>query len=398
MSGVKILFTGDLMLHSRYGQIADIQGPAFVFKHVSSAFRSADLRFVNIEIVLSEKGTPADDKLCLRGNPKYLLQLKKEGVDVVSLANNHAFDFGIDGFDDMKSRLTGLGIQSVGAGSSLQRSRELKVVKVGSAKFGFLAYSSRTTNGSAYASERDYGVAPLEEEIVLADISKYQDQVDHLILSLHWGVEYAEYPTPDQVKLGRKFIDAGARVIVGHHPHILQGFERWRDGVIFYSLGNFCDSDLVFDGPDKQYQATLKVADRETVLAHLEISDNGIDDIQFTPLWLNDVGQPEIVRGEKKTEILEKFTRRSEMICRLDFEKYWEKIIINKRVRGAFRIWLKQGNLLDKIKNFKFSQFISLWELISMYLKTKFSRSDTKYFLLNPGDDKKPRPYCGDDE
>lgn len=395
---VKTLLTGDLLLHSRYGQIADTLGPAYVFEHVSNLFKDSHLTFVNLEIVLSDKGEAAESKLCLRGSPKYLQQLQAENIDVVSLANNHAFDFGFEGFEDMQTRLEGLGIQTVGAGPNLKSSRNLKTLTIDGITFGFLAYSSRTTNGSTYASEQDCGVAPLEEDLVLADISQYRDQVDHLILSLHWGVEYAEFPTPDQRNLGRKFIEAGARVIYGHHPHILQGYEKWNDGVIFYSLGNFCDSDLVIDGSDKQYQAVLKIADRETVLVHLEFGPESINDIQFTPLWLNDAGQPEVATNDKKAEILDKLSRRSALINQPDFEKYWEKVILDKRVGGAFRAWLRRGSLLDKVKNFKFSQFISLWDLIEMFLKTKFSKSEDKYFLLNPGDDKKPRPYCGDDD
>lgn len=394
---VKLLILGDVMIHSKYNDVVAKKGPPFLFDKVSPKMKESDVRFANIETVLSDKGKPVRGKLCLRGDSRYIKALGEVGLHVVSLANNHAFDFGIKGFTDMKSRLESLGIKTVGAGASLSQSRQLKIISCNGVRIGFLAYAARDTDGAAYATEDAAGVAPLEEDFVLEDIGKYLEQVDHLIVSLHWGVEYAEYPTPVQVALGRKIIDAGARMIIGHHPHILQGYEEYHNGYIFYSLGNFCDSDLLWQGDDKTYQSTLKIADRETMLVLGEFTKTRAVRVECIPLWLNDEGQPEICGAERKESIEEKLERRSQMILRPDFDKFWAEMIVEKRVVNAIKIWLHKGSFVDKIKNFKASQFKTLWELAIMSLQAKFTRGSSKYHLMNPGKDKKPRPFCGDD-
>ncbi len=383
------------MLHSRYDEIATSRGTDFVFEKVSSVLSQTDLLFGNLEVVLSNEGEPVSGKLCLRGSGDYLQALKRHNIDIVSLANNHTFDFGPGAYADMESQLADLGIATVGAGNNASESRQLEIVEKDGIRFGFLAYASRTTKASHIANQESPGVAPLDQEIVLEDVARYRDEVDHLAVSFHWGVEYAEYPTPDQMKIAHSVIDAGARLIIGHHPHIIQGHEVYKDGVILYSLGNFCDSDLDWQGDDRVYRSKLRVADRESILAQIRFSKSGIVDLEFLPIWLNDVGQPEIAEGEKLEELREKFNRRSEIIARPDFQTYWEKMIIKKRVGGPLKNWLESGSLWDKVKNFRPSQFLTLWALIEMYFQTRFSRSSKKYFLLNPGDDEKPRPYVG---
>jgi poly-gamma-glutamate capsule biosynthesis protein CapA/YwtB (metallophosphatase superfamily) len=394
---VRIMAVGDIMIHSRYNEMADSKGTGFLFEHTAATLGEADLLFGNVETVLSSIGEPAKGKLCLRGDARYVPELGRIGFDLVSVANNHAFDFGIEAYSDMVRRLEAEGIAVVGGGLSLPQSRQPGFAEVSGIRFGFLAYSSHYTDGSDYAEEGKAGVTPLVEELIFEDIASYRDQVDHLVVSLHWGVEYSEYPTPDQVKLGRKLIDAGVRIIIGHHPHILQGYEAYGGGYIFYSLGNFCDSDLFWQGDEKVYQSTLKIADRESAIAALDISRTGIEKVEMLPLWLNDEGQAELCAGESKICILEKLVRRSEVLARPGFDEFWEKMILDKRIGNAVRIWLNNGSIFDKIRNFKLSWFKTLWEMGSMYLQATFSRSTDKYNLINPGKDKKPRPYCGED-
>jgi hypothetical protein len=392
---VEMLCLWDLMLHSRYDEIASTCGSDFVFEKVSSVLKQPDILFGNLEAVMSQAGEAVPGKLCLRGTNDYLQALKKHNVGIVSLANNHTFDFGPDAYADMEAQLAILGIATVGAGKNLDDSRQLEVLEKDGIRFGFLAYSSRTTKGSAYADEVSPGVAPLDVDLVVEDIIRHKDEVDHLVVSLHWGVEYAEYPTPDQMQIGHRIIDAGARLIIGHHPHIIQGYEKYKDGVILYSLGNFCDSDLEWQGVDKVYRSNLKIADRESIMAQVRFSQTEILDLEFIPTWLTETGQPEIASAQKKEELQEKFLRRSEVIARPDFQAYWENMILEKRVGTPLKNWLSKGNFWDKVKNFRPSQLLTLWALIEMYFQARFSKSSKKYFLLNPGDDEKPRPYCG---
>lgn len=392
---IRVMAVGDIMLHSRYNELASTEGILFPFARLSETLKQADILFGNVETVLSGEGTPAAGKLCLRGHPGYIEALGSMGFDVVSLANNHAFDFGHSACKDMATRLAEQGIAVLGVGDDLPASRAMRVFETKGLRFGFLAYCAPDTDGSAYADERQAGVAPLREDIVLEDVAACGGKVDHLIVSIHWGVEYSEYPTPAQVSLGRKIIDAGARMILGHHPHILQGYEHYRDGYIFYSLGNFCDADLHWNGAGKTYESKLKRADRESIMVVAEFTKNKITRVECLPLWLTDEGQPERATGEIEIEIDEKLEERSSVISMPNFDEYWEKMILDKRVGNVFRLWLDNGSLLDKLRNFKLSWFKTIWELGCMYLQTRFSKSSDKYNLINPGKDRKPRPYCG---
>ena len=312
---LKATFVGDLMLHSGFWEMAREKGPDFVFEPVKEIFARADFLFGNLEVPLSSvPGDARPGKLCLKGDKQYIQTLKTAGFSMLSLANNHSFDFGWDAYEDMAHGLSEAGIPFLGAGENLAQARELKVVELGGVRLGFLAYSARSTNGSDYATESDFGVAPADGELMLEDVRRYRDRVDHLVLSVHWGVEYAEMPTPEQVVLGRRLIDAGARLIVGHHPHIFQGYERYKDGAILYSLGNFCDSDLHWEGPEKTYRWTLTEADREGLIAEVAFSASGIENIEFVPLWLNEDNRPVPCGGEQKAQLLGKLARRSEYL------------------------------------------------------------------------------------
>ena len=298
----------------------------------------------------------------------------------------------------MLSNLKNAGIKVVGSGRNLNESRQMLSLNVNGIRVGFIAYSAETTNGYNYATDTAPGVTPLDEGYIAEDIKKYKEEVDHLIVSLHWGVEYSPYPTPDQIMLAHKIIDSGAKLIIGHHPHMLQGVEHYNDGIIVYSLGNFCDSDLYWEGQHKTYQSKLKVADRETAAFNITLSKTKILRVNMTPLWLNDYGQPEVCEGETLNNILEKIKERSETIKRPDFEKCWEDLIIKKRIAKPFRTWWENGNIFYKLKNFKPSQLKTVWEFFLMYIQTKFAKNRRKWFLINPGNDKKPRPYCGGNE
>lgn len=397
-NAAEILFVGDILLHSDYNRTAREKGPDFVFEKVSAAFKDADLRFGNLETVLSRKGAPIYGKGCLAGDESYIGALKNAGFDLFSLSNNHTFDFGPAAYEEMSLNLRKAGIKTVGAGADLEASRKMLAMRVKDLRLGFLAYSSRLNKGRNYATDTDSGVAPLDEGYVLEDVTRYKNDVDHLVVSLHWGIEHSPYPTPDQISLAHKIIDNGAKIVIGHHPQILQGIERYGDGVIMYSLGNFCHLDYYWEGPQRTYQFKIKAVDREAVVARVRLSRRGIEGVDITPLCINESGQPEICEGERSAAILKKLDERSEAVKKADFEKYWNEMIIKKRVGNPVRIWWEKGNLLYKIKNFKYSQIKTLFDLFLMFVEVRFSRTNSKWQMLNPRNDEKPRPFCGKDE
>jgi len=117
-----------------------------------------------------------------------------------------------------------------------KEARKPGIIEKNDVRLGFLGYCKK---GEYTATDSTSGAALFDEEIIKEDIRSIKNKVDFVVLSLHWGIELSEYPSPEQVEMAHRLVDAGAEVIIGHHPHVLQGIERYKRGLIFYSLGNF---------------------------------------------------------------------------------------------------------------------------------------------------------------
>jgi len=217
----ELIFCGDTMLGA--GVLRSKP-----FENVASLLRQADISFCNLETSLSEEGT-ASPKRHVIATPSESVELIREtGFHLVNVANNHILDRGEACCERMIRLLKSKGIEVLG----LQQSGQSKpiIISRNGIKFGFLGYADYGFHS---------GLMPLRERAVLRDIKALRAQVDCVVISLHWGHEYVELPAPAQQRLARKLIDAGAHLIVGHHPHVAQGIEEYRAGLIAYSLGNF---------------------------------------------------------------------------------------------------------------------------------------------------------------
>lgn len=216
------------------------QDPAFPFRRIAPFFVGADLAFVNLESPFSDRGPIARSRMIFRADPRAVAGLKLAGIDVVSTANNHARDTGGHGRNFTLSLLEKEGIAVVGTARSHEALREGVVLERNGTRFGFLAYTYDQSNGN-YPSD-DAPVAMLDEAAMSDDVVRLRRRADVVVVSMHAGVEYSKSPSSKQTAFARAAIDAGASVVAGHHPHVVQPVEKYRDGVIFYSLGN-----LIFD-------------------------------------------------------------------------------------------------------------------------------------------------------
>ena len=160
------------------------------------------------------------------------------GVGVVSLANNHMFDFGAPGFEETLEHLEAGGIASVGAGSDLESARSSLIVQVADMRIGFLAYSAPEIE-TVVATADSPGCASLDPTHIEADIGRLTGSVDAVVVLLHWGFTGYEMPSPPHHALGPALIEAGATLVVGSHPHVAQGLLGHADGLVAYSLGDF---------------------------------------------------------------------------------------------------------------------------------------------------------------
>jgi poly-gamma-glutamate synthesis protein (capsule biosynthesis protein) len=196
---------------------------------------------LNNEFAYSTRGTETPDKsYTFRAHPDRVGILKEMGVDIVSLANNHALDFGPDALVDTFDTLDGAGVDYVGAGNNLDRAKAPIYYTVGDKKIAYVAASRVVFAMDWYASETGLGmIGTYDPTLILESIEEVEANSDFVVIFVHWGVERENYPVDYQRTMAKQYIDAGADAVVGCHPHVLQGIEYYKGKPIAYSLGNF---------------------------------------------------------------------------------------------------------------------------------------------------------------
>lgn len=203
--------------------------------------KSADIMMLNNEFAYSTRGKKAANKsYTFRAKPSRVNLLKEMGVDIVSLANNHALDYGRYALADTFKTLDQAGINYIGAGRNMNRAKSPVYYTVGNKKIAYVAASRVVYSGDWYATNTKSGmIGTYDPALFIKSIRKAAKNSDYVVAFLHWGVERKSHPESYQRALARKYIDAGADLVVGCHPHVLQGFEYYKGKPIAYSLGNF---------------------------------------------------------------------------------------------------------------------------------------------------------------
>jgi poly-gamma-glutamate synthesis protein (capsule biosynthesis protein) len=261
-----LLFTGDVMLSRTVGmRMAAQKDWSFPFRLISGALQSGDFRYCNLECPVSDRGRNLHHLYSFRADPRVIDGLKAAGFNVASQANNHTYDWGPAALLDSLERLRAAGIQPVGAGQNILAAHYPLLVHVGGLRIAFLAYVNIDPKEATAGVDRP-GVAWLDPAQALADIRFARPLADLVIVCPHWGVEYALKPTGEQVDMAHQMIDAGADMIVGSHPHVVQPLEKYHDHWIAYSLGNF-----IFDqqGPNTHRGLLLKATVRDKHITDL---------------------------------------------------------------------------------------------------------------------------------
>lgn len=239
---VTLLFTGDVLLSDyvlnnyKSSGIDGVLSPELL-----NELRDADITVINNEFPFSTRGTQAPDKqFTFRVDPKYVSVLTDMGADIATLANNHVLDYGADALQDTFDTLEGAGIDYMGAGNDASRAEALITRQAGGKTFGFLAASRVIPVISWDVQNASPGVfTTYDPTRLIAAIEKAKDSCDYLTVFVHWGIERDEYPQDYQVSMAQQYIDAGADLVIGSHPHVLQGITYYKEKPVFYSLGNF---------------------------------------------------------------------------------------------------------------------------------------------------------------
>ena len=237
---------------------------SYLFADVQSILSKADIAVCNLECTLSEKGLPQRRKMVFRVSPSYAHALKAAGFDVVDLANNHTLDYGRDALVDTYNAVESAGLVSVGAGKDRSSAIRVRIVQRGNLKVGFIAYTDLATSGVIRLDDQPT-VAGVNDDQIPAEVKAAKSQCDALIVMFHWGVEYMKIPTKRQKMLARLCIDSGADAVLGHHPHVLQPTEVYKNRPIIYSAGAFVWDSKLF-GANKSAIYLLKIAKNKASL------------------------------------------------------------------------------------------------------------------------------------
>ncbi|MEY8337250.1 CapA family protein [Lachnospiraceae bacterium 62-35] len=240
---VKLLFGGDVFLSSHvlsaYESAGGIHG--VLDQGYRDAIETCDFFMVNEEFPFSSRGVQAEDKqFTFRLSPEKVSLFQEMGIDGVSLANNHALDFGTDALLDTVEVLDKAGILHTGAGENLAQACVPVTIDIHGIKTAVIG-ATRVIPEAGWAAGNSHPgmLATYDASILLGEIENLRSKYDYIIVFVHWGIEREEIPQEYQRTLGRQYIDAGADMVIGSHPHVLQGIEYYKGKPIIYSLGNF---------------------------------------------------------------------------------------------------------------------------------------------------------------
>lgn len=375
MSEVLAQFVGDLIL--------DEPSPDVLFDLARTRLLQSDLLIGHVEVPHSSRGNERNVAVPAPSSaPENLAALKRAGFHIVTLAGNHIADAGPDGVADTVAELRRLGIATTGAGMDLQAARQPALLEREGVRFGVLSYNcvgpreswaGEGRAGCAYVHvlthyELEYAspggppavytfADPGTLDMMVADIESLRPQVDLLVVSLHKGLGH----TPGAVgmyehQISRSAIDAGADVVLGHHAHILQGMEVYRNRPIFHGLGNFAIATkaLNVDGnsnparrawaerrrklfgfePDPEYATYPFHPDaKNTVIAFCEVDGQGIRSAGFTPCFVNRYSQPEVLGNDDRGRAVAGYVRDITTRAGLKAEFTWEddRVLFYKR-------------------------------------------------------------------
>ncbi|GAF96443.1 unnamed protein product, partial [marine sediment metagenome] len=266
--------------------------------------RNKDILFGNLEAVLSSMGEAAQKAVLVHSSPKNVEHLKSTGFDVLNIANNHIFDFGPEGFKNTLDVLYQNDLTFIGTNNKSAKNHV--IVERKGIKFGFLGY----TQGGFTLPEKGIWINKMEDTDIIKDIEYIGPQCEFVIISLHWGIEYVSYPSPKQINLAHRLIDAGATVILGHHPHVIQGIERYKTGLIAYSLANF------------QFHRDLAKANKSIILC-LNFDMQGVESYEIIPIIIDKNFLPGVAEGKLKDTVCDFVTKISQPLNNGHLTERW---------------------------------------------------------------------------
>uniref|UniRef100_UPI000470495D CapA family protein n=1 Tax=Paenibacillus durus TaxID=44251 RepID=UPI000470495D len=277
---VTLNFAGDVIFASKVGELLKQKGYDYPYARLGGMFLQDDLSVINLETPVTDRGTEANKTFVFKSPPEALNALKAAGVDAVNLANNHTLDMGEQGLRDTLTNLSQQGIPFVGAGADSTQAYSAQYFNRKGMTIALLGFTRVIPEAGWVAGKGKPGVASAYDSgPALKAIAEARKKADIVAVIVHWGKERENEPNAVQQSLGRSFIDAGADLVIGGHPHVLQGLEPYKGKWIAYSTGNFI------------FTRSSAKTTWETAVFQAECSVQGQCSMKLTPFEA-ELGQP----------------------------------------------------------------------------------------------------------
>jgi len=322
---LKLKAVGDILLgDSPYcighgvGSKINKKGPLEYVKAVSALLDDADVFIGNLECVLSRVGRNRLrlGSIELRGDPASIGILTRAKTSVLNVANNHTFQHGLEAYRDTVGQLLRAGVTVIG---DEERQVSLPTVELYGIRLGFLGFSLRPEQYQL-GQKTPYALRT-SGKAVMQEIARARRDFDGiLIVSLHWGMEFIEHPSREQQSLARNVVSEGADLILGHHPHVVQGVERYKHGLIAYSLGNF-----VFDFVDS--------STRDSIVLEIDVARHGMVGYKIIPVKICRDHVPRVTEGAERRRIAGRVQILSDQLTKWDLK---EEILLSEEAHRAY--------------------------------------------------------------
>ncbi len=296
MRGITIGLAGDVMIGRLVNAFLDTAPMEAIWGDVLSELLDTDLNLINLESALTRSSLAVPKVFNFKADPEKAAALKKGRIDVVNLANNHVLDFSEEGLFDTIETLDRAGIAHVGAGKNRDEARKPAILTRKGISVGIVGYTDNEPGWKA--EEHKPGIHYIEVgdlDTVLEDILPLRDQVDVLIVSIHWGPNMRSFPSAAFIEFARALIENGVDILHGHSAHIFQGYEIYKKGLILYDTGDFVDD----------YYVDPHLRNDRSFFFKVHVSKEGFQQLEMIPVKIEGCCV-HLAKGKEAEAILEK--------------------------------------------------------------------------------------------
>jgi poly-gamma-glutamate synthesis protein (capsule biosynthesis protein) len=293
--------TGDVMLGRLVNQTLAAKGPAYPWGNTTTLLNNNDFNIINLECMLTKSEKRVFKVFNFKSDPDNVQSLVQANISLVNLANNHCLDFSEEGLKETIQTLESKKIKHVGAGENINQARKFEILEKNGIKIGVIGYTDNEPDWLATSEKPGTNYVKIGQiEQIEESIKLIRNQVDIVIVSIHWGPNRIERPEPAIIDFAHKIIDCGADIIHGHSAHIFHGIEIYKNKVILYGTGDFIDDYMIY--PDQHND--------QSFLFQVKITKKGVAAIELVPVYISEM-QVNLAQDDLAQKILKRIKKLS---------------------------------------------------------------------------------------